>query len=339
MLIMAGSGAILAAMPQAAWAHGVGGSSETVPGFIWLGFTHMLLGWDHLLFVAGVVLLAGQPRRAASMISLFALGHSITLFTATVAGWQVNATLVDVVIALSVVFVGVVALVGRPVNWTWFAAVVGGFGLVHGLGLSTRLQALGLPEDGMIPRILAFNLGVELGQLLAVSAIYLAGLVIVRYVRSPRLPRFAQIALIAGGVAAAALVPFIGGTSSTVQAASGNCQIRERTEVYPAGGGHAASDFTEPGGTVPEKSYGHVLGDGYVIVHYQPTLAAAELDQLRTFVKDPASGRVVGGPADQPEVVKAVNAYNTLTCTSFDLDALGHFTGAWFDDPRSKPVE
>lgn len=330
--------AMVLSVPQPAWAHGVGGTSESVAGFVGLGFNHMLLGWDHLLFVAGVVLIAGRIKRAATMMSIFALGHSITLFVASVAGWHVNATLVDVVIALSVVFVGVVGLIGRPKSWTWFALAVGGFGLVHGLGLSTRLQALGLPEDGVIPRVLAFNLGVELGQLFAVTLIYAAGVALTRYVTWSRLPRAGHIAVIAGGVLAVALLPFTS-ADEPAQAVGSNCQTRERTETYPAGGGHVNVDFSEPGQEPPLKSFGHVIGDGYVIVHYPPALPADQLIQLRAFVTDPASGRVVGAAQEQPEVLKAVNAYTTLTCTAFDMRALGTFVDGWFADPRSKPAE
>jgi hypothetical protein len=76
-----------------------------------------------------------------------------------------------------------------------------------------------------------------------------------------------------------------------------------------------------------------------VIVHYQPQLADDQLAELRGFVTDPASGRVVGAadPA-QPEQLKAVNAYTTLVCDSFDLEALRQFTRGWFDDPRSEPA-
>ena len=74
--VSATAAAALLAVPDRAWAHGVGGTSETAAGFIPLGFEHMLLGWDHLLFVAGVALIAGQIKRAATTMSIFALGHS-----------------------------------------------------------------------------------------------------------------------------------------------------------------------------------------------------------------------------------------------------------------------
>jgi len=83
-------------------------------------------------------------------ISVCVAGHSLTLLAATLAGWQISATLVDVVIALSVVFVGVMGVRQGPRDWRLIGAAVFGFGLIHGLGLSTRLQHLGLPEDGLL---------------------------------------------------------------------------------------------------------------------------------------------------------------------------------------------
>ncbi|MEO3779488.1 HupE/UreJ family protein [Micromonospora sp. B11E3] len=335
----------LVVAPGVAWAHGVGGSSDTVGGFVWLGTKHMLAGWDHLLFVGGILLLAREVRRAAKLISLFALGHSVTLFTATIADWHVNPVLVDIVVALSLVFVGVVGLLARPKNWTWFAAAVLGFGLVHGLGLSTRLQELGLPSDGLIPRVLAFNIGVEIGQLVAVVGMFMLGDVLRHYVPRLRDARLSHGVLVAAGlVAAAVLVITAGGdVLRPVQAqaeTTGGCEVRNRTEAFPAGGSHPLKDFFEPGETVPETSFGHVIGDGFVIVQYAPGLPADQVAQLREFVTDPASGRVVGGPAlNQSETVKAVNAYRTVTCDILDVDALRQFTRDWFDDPRSKPAE
>jgi len=324
----------LAGSPQAAYAHGVGGASETVVGFVRLGFVHMLHGFDHLLFIGGVVLLAGQLKRAAALMSIFALGHSITLFTATVSGWQVNATLVDAVIALSVVFVGVVALIGRPRDWTWFAAAVGAFGLVHGLGLSTRLQALGLPEDGTIARVLAFNVGVELGQLLAVAVLYAVGLAVSRHVTWKRLPQAAYAALIAGGVGAAVVLPFTADEQPiAAQGRSDACRVYERAGDFPAGGGRPAKAFTEPGEPAETATYGDLLDGGYVVVQYRPDLPADQLSVLRDYVADPASRRVVGGANEQPEALRALTAETTLVCTAFDEHALRHFAGAWIDGP------
>ena len=164
-----------------AQAHGVAADGrESVAGFVGLGFTHMLTGWDHLLFIAGVVLLAWQPRRAARLLSMFALGHSATLITATLAGWRFDPGLVDIVIADSVALVGGIGLFGRPRRYRALGIVVLAFGLVHGLGLATRFQALSVPPGGMTGRLLAFNLGVELGQVLCLYLLYLIGDLLVR---------------------------------------------------------------------------------------------------------------------------------------------------------------
>src|SRR5918992_1179373 len=198
--------AVLAALavsllfPSTALAHALFGDndpSRPLIDYLFLGFGHMVAGWDHLLFITGVVLLAGNLRTAAKLITLFVAGHSITLLVATLAGWQLNATLVDVVIALSLVYVGVQGWRGRPENFRLMGAIVFAFGLVHGLGLSTRLQDLGLPESGVVMRVILFNIGVGLGTL------------IFRRVRVSREnARFAYTGLIAAGVLAAAVMSF-----------------------------------------------------------------------------------------------------------------------------------
>ena len=215
-----------------ALAHGIGGDAtdKSVIEFVPLGVEHMLLGWDHLLFIVGVVVLAAGLRRAAKLISLFVAGHSLTLLVATLAGWQLSATLVDIVIALSLAYVGAHGLqLYRPsreapgraifvrggrnagVNWGPVAGAVFAFGLVHGLGLSTRLQHLGLPEDGLVWRVIAFNVGVEIGQLVAILVIVGLGSLIVRAVNRPVARRGAFVALIATGVIAAATLALTAG--------------------------------------------------------------------------------------------------------------------------------
>jgi hypothetical protein len=110
----------------------------------------------------------------------------------------------------SVVFVGVVGLTGRPTNWMWLAGPVLGFGLVHGLGLSTRLQNLGLPAEGVIPRLLAFNLGVEIGQLLAVLGLFMFADVACHYLPPLRQPRWTHGVLVTAGTAAAGALAIAG---------------------------------------------------------------------------------------------------------------------------------
>src|SRR5215213_3251494 len=208
------------AFPAVAAAHGLAGGydpNRPVPDYLWLGFWHMVAGWDHLLFIAGVVLLSETVRTAAKLISLFALGHSLTLLTATLAGWRLDPTFVDAVIALSLVYVGVQGLRARPENARVLAAIVFGFGLVHGLGLSTRLQDLGLPDGGLVIRVVLFNVGVEVGQLVALAVMVGVGMLVVRRLRQPadaRRPAFAMLTV--AGLVAAAVISFPAGEAETV---------------------------------------------------------------------------------------------------------------------------
>ena len=144
--------------------------------FLYLGAKHMFTGYDHLLFLVGVVFFLNRPRDVVLYVSLFTLGHSITLLTGVFAGWQVNAYLIDAVIGLSVVYkafenMGGLDGLGRFKPDTRLAVLV--FGLFHGLGLATRLQDLTLTEDGLITNMLSFNVGVELGQVAALAAVLL----------------------------------------------------------------------------------------------------------------------------------------------------------------------
>jgi hypothetical protein len=330
--------------PTAASAHGISGDAgdRSVLGFVPLGIEHMLLGWDHILFVAGVVLLAGAWRRAAKLISVFVLGHSITLITATLAGWQVNATLVDVVIVLSLAFVGGYGMFGRPKYWDIFWAVVFGFGLVHGLGLATRFQALGVPEDGMLWRVIAFNVGIEIGQLTAIVAVVgvaAAIALLFKPDREPVLRKAAFAAVFGVGTVAAPLMAYQGfttvsGDASTVALPEGSgCGIGNRTESFPAAGGvHTAKRFYAPGQDVPMENFGHALGDGYVLVLYPQDLPADDVESLRTFVTGSDAGAVLAGPQPEPSSqVKAVTIDQTMTCTSLHVGALRQFSTAWFD--------
>ena len=228
-LVVAGFVAALAAVaPQGAWAHGIANSArhKSIPEFLPLGIEHMLLGWDHLLFIAGVVLLAGNLRRAAKLITLFVAGHSLTLLIATMAGWQISAVAVDVVIGLSVVFVGVIGVRDRPRDWRLIGAAVFGFGLIHGLGLSTRLQHLGLPDDGLLARVIAFNVGVEIGQLLALTVIVGLGALLLRRLPRQRLQRAAYTTFIATGLIAAGALSLRGADEAGTPASqpSGDCR-------------------------------------------------------------------------------------------------------------------
>lgn len=143
--------------------------------FIGLGASHMITGYDHLLFLFGVIFFLTNFKDIVKFITVFTIGHSITLIFATIYHIQANYFLVDAVIALTVIYKGFDNLNGfrkyLDIQAPTLLWMVFGFGLIHGFGLSTRLQMLPLAEDGLILRILAFNVGVEFGQIAALTII------------------------------------------------------------------------------------------------------------------------------------------------------------------------
>ncbi len=153
----------------------LGVDGPAVLPFIYLGAKHMVTGYDHLLFLVGVIFFLYRPRHVVQYVTLFALGHSITLLTGVLANWQVNAYLIDAVIGLSIVYKAFENLGGFRIlpfqPDTRVAVFV--FGLFHGLGLATKLQEYELADNGLVTNIISFNIGVELGQILALSAIFI----------------------------------------------------------------------------------------------------------------------------------------------------------------------
>jgi hypothetical protein len=147
-------------------------------------------------------------------------------------------------------------------------------------------------------------------------------------------------ALIAAGVIAAAVlaVSAISTDPETTPAAATSCEVRQRTEKFPAGGGgHPAKDFFGPDETAPMDDFGHVLGDGQIIVLYAPTLSGDEVSRLRSYVAGPSGRGVLGGAvADQTEPVKVVTRNKTLACSSFDLPAVQKFANDWLNDPNNR---
>jgi len=142
--------------------------------FTYLGAKHMVSGYDHLLFLFGVIFFLFRMKDVATYVTLFALGHSATLLYGVLSGAQFNPYLVDAIIGLSVVYKALDNL-GALRRWFGFQpsskAAVLIFGLFHGFGLATKLQDFTLAEQGLVANILAFNLGVEIGQLLALAGI------------------------------------------------------------------------------------------------------------------------------------------------------------------------
>ena len=144
--------------------------------FLYLGAKHMFTGLDHVLFLLGVVFFLHRLRDVVLLISLFTLGHSLTLMLGVWFDWQVNAYLVDAVIGLSVVWkafenVGGFTALGLPVPDARLAVFA--FGLCHGLGLATKIQEYLQPGAGLVTNLVSFNVGVELGQMGALALLFL----------------------------------------------------------------------------------------------------------------------------------------------------------------------
>ena len=141
--------------------------------YIELGATHMITGYDHLLFLFGVIFFITSFKEIVKFITAFTIGHSITLVFATLYEIQANYYLIDAVIALTVIYKAFDNLDGFKrylnTNSPNLLGMVFAFGLIHGFGLSTRLQMLPLADEGLVLRILSFNVGVELGQIAALS--------------------------------------------------------------------------------------------------------------------------------------------------------------------------
>lgn len=172
-------------LPFETLAHGVDESTrafllqntgvQIIP-FLYIGAKHMVTGYDHLLFLVGVLFFLYKSRDVLLYVSMFTLGHSITLLFGVMSDIEVNAYLIDAIIGLSVVYKGFdnlggfQRLLGKSPN-AKLAVLI--FGLFHGFGLATKLQEFQLPDDGLIANLIAFNVGVELGQFTALAFILL----------------------------------------------------------------------------------------------------------------------------------------------------------------------
>ena len=144
---------------------------------MYLGAKHMITGYDHLLFLVGVIFFLYRPRDVVQYVTLFTLGHSVTLLAGVLLGVHANAYLVDAVIGYSVVYKAFDNMDGfkRFLGYQPDArAAVLAFGLFHGFGLATKLQDFSLPQRGLVTNIVSFNIGVEIGQVLALTAVLLA---------------------------------------------------------------------------------------------------------------------------------------------------------------------
>lgn len=142
--------------------------------FTYLGAKHMVTGYDHILFLFGVVFFLYKMKAVATYVSLFAVGHSVTMLAGVWFEWGMNAYIIDTIIGLSVIYKALDNL-GAYRQWfgiqpnTKAATLI--FGLFHGTGLATKILEYNIAEDGLLPNLLAFNVGVELGQILALAVI------------------------------------------------------------------------------------------------------------------------------------------------------------------------
>ncbi|WP_326428673.1 HupE/UreJ family protein [Stutzerimonas frequens] len=145
--------------------------------FIYMGAKHMITGYDHLLFLFGVIFFLYRLKDVALYVTLFAVGHSVTLLLGVLMEISVSAYVIDAIIGFSVMYKALDNL-GAFQRWfgyqpdTRAATLV--FGLIHGFGLATKILDYQIAADGLIPNLIAFNVGVEIGQLLALSAILIA---------------------------------------------------------------------------------------------------------------------------------------------------------------------
>jgi len=202
---------LLAILPQFGYAHGMSEADKLaiIEGgnlrYMWLGVTHMLSGYDHLLFVFGIIFFLTNIKDIIKYITAFTLGHSVTLIFATFNAIQLNYFLIDAVIGLSVCYIAFANIDGfrkylnvKPPN---MMVMITGLGLMHGFGLSTRLQELPLSEDSLLLNIISFNVGIELGQ---ISALVLMLLIIAAWRKNHAFQTFSLIAnyglILAGGL-------------------------------------------------------------------------------------------------------------------------------------------
>ena len=186
MFVAIAAAAWMTLFPEAAHAHNVSRRDATfvqsidgpaVGPFLYLGAKHMVTGYDHLLFLVGVIFFLYRLKDVVQYVSLFTIGHSITLLGGVLGGIHANAHVIDAIIGISVVYKafenigGFERVLGFRPN-TRAAVMV--FGLFHGFGLATKLQEFTPSRNGLITNIVSFNVGVEMGQVLALTAVLIA---------------------------------------------------------------------------------------------------------------------------------------------------------------------
>src|SRR5213594_3713436 len=175
--------AIVILLPIGASAHNVSKRDATfvqsntgaaIAPFLYLGAKHMVTGYDHLLFLVGVIFFLYRLRDVVQYVSLFTVGHSLTLLGGVLGGIHANPYVIDAIIGFSVVYKAFDNMDGfkRFLHFqpnTRLAVLI--FGLFHGFGLATKLQEFTLAQSGLVTNIVSFNVGVEIGQVLALTGV------------------------------------------------------------------------------------------------------------------------------------------------------------------------
>jgi hypothetical protein len=198
--------AVVMILPTIAFAHNVSKRDATfvqankgaaVAPFLYLGAKHMVTGYDHLLFLVGVIFFLYRLKDVVQYVSLFTVGHSLTLLGGVLGGIHANPYVIDAIIGFSVVYKafdnmdGFKRFLGFQPN-TRLAVLI--FGLFHGFGLATKLQEFALARNGLVANIVGFNVGVEIGQVLALTGV----LIVLSYWRTR--PGFLQHAFVTNTV-------------------------------------------------------------------------------------------------------------------------------------------
>ena len=176
---------LLCGVAIGSFAHGVddstkafllGNEGTAFMAFLYIGAKHMLTGYDHILFLVGVIFFFYRPKDILIYVSFFTLGHSLTLLLGVLGDISINAYLIDAIIGFSIVYKGFDNLGGFQTLFgfqpnTKVAVLI--FGLFHGFGLASKLQDFKMEKEGLITNLIGFNIGVEVGQFLALIFVLL----------------------------------------------------------------------------------------------------------------------------------------------------------------------
>jgi hypothetical protein len=176
----------LYALSGSLFAHGVDDSTKqfllanqgvAIIPYMYIGAKHMVTGYDHLLFLVGVIFFLFRPKDVLIYVTFFTIGHSLTLMLGVLNNIAVNPYLIDAIIGFSIIYKGFdnlggfKRLLGYQPN-TKLAVLI--FGLFHGFGLATKIQEFNIPQHGLVENLISFNVGVELGQFLALTIVFIA---------------------------------------------------------------------------------------------------------------------------------------------------------------------